>query len=360
MKLKYLCYILVFVLLTSACAPELNSIPPETHTSMQGSFVTESDNSSSATESSEESSKEFPEENELSLPPGEPLDTVLGEYSFTFSDNGKESILYFTEKQIQEFAEKKRRGQRFSITKEEFDFIVHDTLRAFEKYDAIYIHDTDGKLHKYYGLNFYTSKDYYESFNGFDLGVEDATFDYRSDLFNVLFIRLSVLSSSVQQGMEPGGIILSGTDALSEGETASLAIAFELVYNYGSTSVEHTNLLQEHGGAGILFDSRDKMVLYVSDLSMPLYCKPVYILENERLSNLIPPLIGHYKYDTGTGKAVIVELYEEATQKLIARIRLDEKNNPNEIKKYASFRNLPTRVELVREMLLQIIAPLFI
>ena len=262
---------------------------------------------------------------------GEQLDSMLGEYSFVSYENEKTIIQFYSEKQIQELQNKRDKGERYSLAKEELNFIVSNTISVFEEYDIIYIRDIDGNLHKYYGLSFYSSEDYYNSFCGFNLGVTDATFDYRRDLFDVLFMRLSVLSSSVQNGFEPGGIVFSNTDNLSEDTLKDLAEAFEQVYVYESRLPQYTQLLADYAGSAILFDTRDTFAVYCSDLSKGANSDYRYLFHNEQLDSYISPLIGHYKYDTDAGKAVIVELYEEKNQKLIARIRLDERNNPNEI-----------------------------
>ena len=279
-----------------------------------------------------DTSSEENNDTEISSPNiGEPLDSMLGEYSFVSCENEKNIIQFYIEEQIQEFQSKQNKGERYSLTKEELNFIVSDTISVFEEYDIIYIRDIDGNLHKYYGLSFYSSEDYYNSFCGFNLGVTDATFDYRRDLFDVLFMRLSVLSSSVQNGFEPGGIVFSNTDNLSEDTLKDLSEAFEQVYVYESRLPQYTQLLADYAGSAILFDTRDTFAVYCSDLSKGANSDYQYLFHNEQLDSYISPLIGHYKYDTDAGKAVIVELYEEKTQKLIARIRLDERNNPNEI-----------------------------
>jgi len=156
--------------------------------------------------------------------------SMLGEFSFVNAAQTETSITFFSQEQIYGFRTRQENGQQYSLTKEELNYIVKDTIKAFEKYDIIYIRDIDGKLHKYYGLRFYSSQAYLDSFGGFELGVTDATFDYRRDLFDVLFMRLSVFSSAVQEGLEPGGIIFSDTDHLSESELEQLASAFETVY----------------------------------------------------------------------------------------------------------------------------------
>ncbi len=285
-----------------------------------------SNNSSSDHEDSSESNSEVSAPNI-----GEQLDSMLGEYSFVSYENEKNIIQFYSEEQIQELQSKRNKGERYSLTKEELNFIVNDTISVFEEYDIIYIRDIDGNLHKYYGLSFYSSEDYYNSFCGFNLGVTDATFDYRRDLFDVLFMRLSVLSSSVQNGFEPGGIVFSNTDNLSDDKLRDLAEAFEQVYVYESYLPQYIQLLENYAGSAILFETRDTFAVYCSDLSKGTNSDYQYLFHNEQFDSYISPLIGHYKYDTGTGKAVIVELYEEETQELIARIRLDERNNPNEI-----------------------------
>lgn len=319
---------IVFVMIAFLCAfggcAQNKHISENTEGPKQESFTVSAETSDAREE------KSTPE---ITVPnQGTPLDTMLGAYSFVYTDQSEKYILFFDEKQIQDFRALRENGEQYSLTKEEFNYIVKDTITAFKEYDTIYIRDIDGNLHKYYGLSFYTSQAYKDSFGGFYLGVADASFDYRRDLFDVLFMRLSVFSSAVQAGLEPGGIIFSDTDNLSESELQELASAFETVYVYQSNDAVYVDLLSRFGGAGILFDTRDTFAVYCPDLSEGRDADYQYLFHNEQVDSYISPLIGHYKYDTGSGKAVIVELYEEATQELIARIRLDEENNPSEIK----------------------------
>ena len=237
-------------------------------------------------------------------------------------ENGKTAVTIFSEEQINDFNKRREQGEWFWLSTEEMLFLIEDTIRLFETYDLVYIRGLDGVLHKYYGLSFFSSEEYYASFGGFDLGVTDASFDMRKDVYKTILERITVLNNAIYNGSYP-------TQYYVYSDLPSSISAYELEQ-------------LEYGLNPWYRDSSSKKFFRswrFDNISIYFYqCHPetMYSFESNNTITVFGdeitfPGISKVKYDQN-GQVVIIELYEVQTQRLVARLRYDNKANVEVIK----------------------------
>ena len=126
------------------------------------------------------------------------LQKKFNAYNTVTEENGKSVVTIFSEEQIADIRTRRENGEWLWLSSEEMLFLINNTVELFETHDIVYIRDLDGNLNKYYGLSFFSSEEYYNSFNGFDLGVTDASFDLKKDIYDTILYRVKVLCSFVE------------------------------------------------------------------------------------------------------------------------------------------------------------------
>lgn len=244
-------------------------------------------------------------------------------YNTVTEENGKSVITIFSEEQIADFDNRRNKGEWFWLSSEEMLFLINNTVELFKTYDIVYIRDLDGNLNKYYGLSFFSSEEYYASFNGFDLGVTDASFDLKKDIYETIFNRVEVLNSAVY---DKDAIPFALTDV---DKTISND---EIVMLQGMENPWYYEWSKENIVFGVWYFN-DETMYYCSniqntDYSFNFVHDGTIVFPN----TLIPNTISSLKYDR-QDKNVVIEVYERKSDALIARIRLDKQNNPKEILK---------------------------
>ncbi len=255
------------------------------------------------------------------------LQKKFNAYNTVTEENGKSVVTIFSEEQIADFNDRRDNGEWFWLSSEEMLFLINNTVELFKTYDIVYIRDLDGNLNKYYGLSFFSSEEYYASFNGFDLGVMDASFDLKKDIYETIFKRVEVFNSATFIISKESYLASVYTDInfkLSHDETESLKNAENPWWNNPDSSVRQRNINYSFWNF-----ANDDIYLTSNILNNDYYVTTV-LGNSVYTSNFDIENIGIYKYDMH-GKTVIVELYEEATQALIARIRLNEATNKQEL-----------------------------
>jgi len=197
--------------------------------------------------------------------------------------------------------------------------LIEDTVNLFEEYDIVYIHASDGTLKKYYGLSFYSSQAYLLSFGGFDLGVTDASFDLKKDVYETILSRVNVLNSAV----------IDTTTCLTDLDFKPSAIELRTLKRHENPWNIYTNPSAKSITFGY-WSFHQETIRYVPDINNQSF------LFSQNEGTLIYPnlphafAIGEYKYDR-IEKNIVIELYETQSNSMIARIRLDERTHANEI-----------------------------
>lgn len=249
------------------------------------------------------------------------LQKKYAKYNTVAEENGKTAVTIFSEEQIDDFNAQRNNGEWFWLSTEEMLFLIEDTISLFETYDIVYIRGLDGVLHKYYGLSFFSSEEYFASFGGFDLGVTDVSFDLKQDVYETILERTTVLNCAVYSGgFSTQTFMYSDIQrALSTNEQNELYHALNPWY-------QDSNLMKSF--VSWRFDNQS--IYYYQ-------CRPndVYSFDTANTVTVYGektsfPGVSDIKYDRN-GQVVIIELYETKTQKLIARLRYNDKEHPEVI-----------------------------
>ena len=234
-------------------------------------------------------------------------------YNTVTEEDGKSVVTIFSEEQIADIRTRRENGEWFWLSSEEMLYLINDTVKLFEEYDVVYIRDLEGKLNKYYGLSFFSSEEYYASFGGFDLGVTDASFDLKKDVYETILERAQTLNSATAE--IPDNIIylyLDIEEPLTDQQIANMAEWKNPFWNsskqFGVVSFEFDSISYfQQSPKNDAIGSVNKTTLYSRNTSFDS--------------------IGYYKFDRNSEKVVVVELREENSQKLIARLRFDSKTD---------------------------------
>lgn len=247
------------------------------------------------------------------------LQKKYNKYNTVTEENGKSVVTIFSEEQIADFNVRRNNGEWFWLSSEEMLFLINNTVELFKTYDIVYIRDLDGNLNKYYGLSFFSSEEYYASFNGFDLGVTDASFDLQKDIYDTILFRVKVFCSFVATKDEWTFCI---TDISIKPSEKEMTILYGHVnpgfYNGSIDGISSAVFYAWTFNKERIFSQ--KCNSYIESFYLPDTSTTVYPI------SLIPTGFNVKKYDN-LEKTLIIELYEENSQELIARLRFDEKND---------------------------------
>ncbi len=77
------------------------------------------------------------------------LQRKFNAYNTVTEENGKSVVTIFSEEQIKDFNDRRDSGEWFWISSEEMLFLIEDTVRMFETYDAVCIRDLDGNVRRF-------------------------------------------------------------------------------------------------------------------------------------------------------------------------------------------------------------------
>lgn len=247
------------------------------------------------------------------------LEKKYAKYNTVTQENGKTAVTVFTAEQIADFCIRRDAGEWFWLSTGEMLFLIEDTVRLFEEYDLVYIRGLDGVVHKYYGLSFYSSDAYFASFGGFDLGVSDASFDMKQDLYETLAVRISALDSAVYYNSDYRQLTVFTDLARRPTESEQEKLKKQTnPWNYTS-ELSQANPIKQFGAW--MFYNETVYYTHVTrnTTSFRSVLEAQKVFDNASLPDGISP----YKYDAFK-KSVVIELYEEESETLIARIRLDD------------------------------------
>lgn len=268
--------------------------------------------------------------------PGENVSGLLGEYTFLSQQNRQKTATIYSWEQINEINAKIDSGKTLSLSAEELAFIVEDTYRLFLENDIIRIRKSDGTFLEFYGASFYTSEEYRNYFNSDEIKYADASFDYKMDIVNAIYARMSILTSAVYDSKEAGKIVFSNTTEFDDRELSLLAQSY---YNGLTNRASDSDIkrMQRYSVAAYYFDFADRDLSYCAEVASFSASSTISLTEPSRL----PKWCAECKYDI-LEKNVVVEVWDEHTMTLVRRLRIDENDMPNE------FQELRSRINSVK------------
>lgn len=247
------------------------------------------------------------------------MEKKFGAYNTVTQEDGKSVITIFSDEQIKDINARKDDGEWFWMTAEEMLFLISDTAQMFAQYDIVYINGIDGEKHKYYGASFFSSEEYYASFGGTDLGVKDASFDLKQDIYETIFQRLKVLNCAVIKNtyISATFVLTDINRSLTQEERADLLSHINPWHE--SNKNDLPNPISQYN----VWQFDQERILYKHITEDVRGISATDVLHNVFTNDLIPDGASPVKYDNH-GKSIVIELYEEESEKLVARIRLTE------------------------------------
>ena len=293
----------------------------------------------------------------------EQLAAKFAEYTHVSEENGKKIVTLYSAEQIAAINEKRSAGEIMLLNTTELLYLLDDTKRLFEEYDIICVTGLDGTIYSYPGVNFYASEEFDAAFsNKIGTVSNEVSYDLRSDAYEAMLFRIHVLHSyaeyiSYREDIECMYLFtewdgVQGVDprVLAEGTIERYQIysgRFNIAKNFmegdtGDDNGKHPEIAQARlnavrsiPGAMLVFDACGDQIYYLSDMSAFDGTNMVTLYPN----GMFPGGTVLGKYENSTEKAVVIELWEEASASCIARIRLTEKDNPAEVQKIAELWN---------------------
>lgn len=260
------------------------------------------------------------------------MEKKFGVYNTVTEEDGKSVITIFSDEQIKEITARRNSGEWFWITAEEMLFLISDTAEMFAEYDIVYIHGIDGEKHKYYGASFFSSEEYYASFGGTYLGVDDASFDIKQDIYETIYERIKVLNCAVIENtyISTTFVLSDINRSLTQTEKSSL---YSHINPWNATDQKHLpNPISQYN----VWEFDQERILYKHMTEDIREISLTYELHNVFTNDLIPDSASPVKYDSH-GKSIVIELYEEESETLVARIRLTEEEARQAEKLIAEF-----------------------
>ncbi len=265
----------------------------------------------------------------------EQLAAKFAGYTHVSEENGKKVVTLYTQDQIAEINARRAAGEQMPMSNDEVLYLINDTIKLFEAYDIIRIVDIYGIMHAYRGISFYSSQEYYDSFGVITQESNDS-FDLEGDVYETMLYRVEALCTSMCRYSPDNkyvGMVLFTNIDVAHHEWTYHSWAWSLYYSlhdelYAEQKGEQTlgQLANLPGGAFIFAGER---VEYISDLSNFDECGVVKLYSND----IFADIRGETKYDSNADSVVVIELWDQVTGELKARLRFDSVNNPYEIAK---------------------------
>ena len=163
-------------------------------------------------------------------------------------------------------------------------------------------------------MSFFSSKEYYASFGGFDLGVTDASFDLKKDVYETILERARVLNTAFFP--EQSCILTDLSEEPTDEEKALLSTSINPWFSISGTSAgkRYEYYAWRYSREDISVKRIDSSVS-----SLAAFMPDTIVFSQITL----PEWLRADKYDV-RGKTAVIELYDEKTQNLIARLRYTE------------------------------------
>ena len=255
-------------------------------------------------------------------------------------ENGSFTATIFSEEQIADYNARRAAGEWMDLTADEILFLISDTAMLFETYDRVQVRDLNGTIHSYRGKSFYTSEEYYNSFGIVEGEVTDS-YNIHADLCDAIYQRLKVMHPTMIDDLTPGTytskkvffVGIPGPDPTINLINAGWKGEFYYELDYHDTVQvdKWRRELQAYPFGAFYYDRHHSRISYIPDLSTGDLSSVTTVCS----SSLFFPDMGADKYDA-TGSVVVLEVWQNATEALKATLRLDDRNNPEEIAKIIS------------------------
>lgn len=264
----------------------------------------------------------------------------FAKYNTVSSEGTKKTVTIFSQEQIKDIQACKKRGERFDLTTREMVYLIDNTYELFKTYDVVYLYDAEGVRHKYYGVNFYTSEEYFGLFGKLCEDSEDDSFRFIQDLYDAILLQAEVHSDAfvrIEEKRFVGFDAVLMTDLetpLLSSERSSLALGFN-PWRKGVTD-EYGNPIPEDEKRHCGFWKFSNGTISFHRDAAAMEHSPQDQHHNE-LINFYPDRfdlshMGIMKYDS-IGNVVVIELTERESGKILGRLRFDDENNPEVIEK---------------------------
>lgn len=279
----------------------------------------------------------------------EQLSEKFGTYTHVSEQDGKRVVTLFSEAQIAELNARRDGGELMLLTGQELLYLLNDTKRLFETYDVVQIHDPDGARHTYPGLSFYSSPEFDAAFSASVGNVaNELSYDLKKDTYEAMIHRIRALHSYAEyiryrpeiacmyvytawdgfKGENPQvdrrmiyesrfTVAKKFADGDRDDDYAADPYAYQIRLNY----------IRQIPGAMLTFVGEE--IFYIDDLSAFDGSNMVTLYPN----GIFPGGTVTGKYENGSGRAVVIEVWEEASSNCVARIRLDEQTDAAHVQK---------------------------
>jgi len=288
-------------------------------------------------------------------------------YTHVSVEDGKSIVTVFSEEQLVAL-----QANPWNVLEgDEALYLLDDTLKLFECYDIVRIYNREGELETYKGASFYTSDEYY---NSFGLITEDNSISYslKQDIYKAMRTRLTVLCSASGDfsisGYGNEGFVYLGREKGDPDYMSYEMHAIEYYYSnahgyllpedpdaewcencdaedircmwctaYGPSkncfhnennyeSWLNSRRAQKSKNYGVIWFDQYR-IYYVEDLSRADYRDMIKLYPD----GLFDASVGNIKYDANSEKVAVFEVWDTAKESMVARIRLDDRKNPDEI-----------------------------
>ena len=291
----------------------------------------------------------------------EQLAEKFGIYTHVSEQDGKRVVTLFSEAQIAELNARRDGGELMLLTGQELLYLLDDTKRLFENYDVVQIHDPDGAWHTYPGLSFYSSPEFDAAFSASVGNVaNELSYDLKKDTYEAMIHRIRTLHSYAEYiryrpeiacmyvYTEWDGFEGEDPRVLAEGlvdRHATYSGRFTVAKNYaeGDRGDDHgahpdipqirLNYIRQTPGAMLAFYGEE--IFYIDDLSAFDGTNMIKLYPN----GIFPGGTVTGKYENASGRAVVIEVWEEASGNCMARICLDEESDAAHVQKIGELWN---------------------
>ena len=267
----------------------------------------------------------------------EQLAAKFAEYTHVTEENGKSVVTLYSAEQIAAINARRAAGEQMPMKNEEVLFLINDTVKLFESYDIVRVVDINGTVHTFRGISFYSSEEYYNSFGVVTEQTNDS-FDLEGDVYNAMLYRLEALCTAVSRHA-PNDKYL-GLVLFTEVDVAHVWYTYDSWARTYYYSTRESTIAEEYRISGIntlsklpggIFVFWNEKVEYVADLTDLAETTPVQLYSQDIFDNVR----GETKYDFNADAVVVIELWDQVTGELKARLRFDSVKDAEVIAKIA-------------------------
>jgi len=243
-------------------------------------------------------------------------------YNTVTEENGLDVVTIYSPETVSDFASRRAGGEWFKLTEQEILYIISDTKELLNEYDIVRVYNLDGSVNEYYGVGYYYSDAYYDSFG---VAPENAnnSFNINVDFHYASLDRITVLHSAVaKEWKDPNGLYVVMTDLdgypeptsyTIDGERFERSVEEELqVYAlFVASYYKHNFGDYPRSSASFLFGSGE------------CSANPYYITADGTVYDLnANEYFTKYDYNNSE-KVVTIEVWDNSTDTVAARLRLE-------------------------------------